>query len=273
MKIQKYLHSLTGTIFQSKQLDLLNHGELSSCVSKAFINTKNSNYSLGEEAIFKSLNNYREELLKSNELISYEIFNSDQKRSVSEIAKKAGSPRRWCEFYYLLTKMSRAQSVLEIGTNLGISGQYFIEGLKSQPTHSKFITLEGIPRLCQLATNRFSKLETDKISIEVIQGLYENTFPGIIQSNNKFDLVFIDGNHQYEPTLAYFNQLKNNFSNHTIILFDDINWSEDMQKAWHKIKDDSYVHCTIDMYKLGLVLVNMEKSSQKKVHTKLFLAR
>lgn len=94
----------------------------------------------------------------------------------------------------------------------------------------------------------------------MISGLYEDTFPVIIENERDFDLLFIDGNHQKEPTIMYFNELKKSMSSKAIFVFDDINYSEEMKEAWNYIKTDEKVNFSIDLYKgVSSSLMNMKK--------------
>ena len=49
------------------------------------------------------------------------------------------------------------------------------------------------------------------------------------------------------------------FSVHdTIIIFDDIHWSGEMEAAWKQIKKHPQVTCTIDLFFIGVVLLRKE---------------
>jgi hypothetical protein len=42
------------------------------------------------------------------------------------------------------------------------------------------------------------------------------------------------------------------------MIFDDIHWSEGMEKAWLEIKKNKEVSCTIDLFFVGVVFFRKE---------------
>ena len=66
-------------------------------------------------------------------------------------------------------------------------------------------------------------------------------------------LLFIDGNHKYEPALRYFNIIRKYAKEDTIIIFDDIHWSAEMESAWKMITADENVSVSIDVFRCGIV--------------------
>lgn len=128
--LKKYRLAFPRVFFQQREIERLRKTNgLAARVADAFLSVKQANYTAEEREIFQYLKTYKDKLLACDEIITYEEFNSPLKRTVAEIAALAASPEKWCEFYYFLTKWSEAKNVLEIGTNLGVSGQYFIQGL------------------------------------------------------------------------------------------------------------------------------------------------
>ena len=73
------------------------------------------------------------------------------------------------------------------------------------------------------------------------------------------DLVFFDGNHRYEPTIRYYRQLLPAVHEHTVLIFDDIHWSKEMEQAWDKIIKDPAVMLSIDLFFIGLVFFRKEQ--------------
>jgi predicted O-methyltransferase YrrM len=69
------------------------------------------------------------------------------------------------------------------------------------------------------------------------------------------DLAFIDGNHRKAPTLEYFQHILRYSHAGTIVIFDDIHWSAEMEDAWESIKKHPAVTCTVDLFFLGLVFL------------------
>ena len=96
-------------------------------------------------------------------------------------------------------------------------------------------------------------------------------FSKLLIDDNNYNIVFIDGNHKKEPTIKYFIDLQAKLSSPAIIIFDDINWSLDMQKAWEIIKSNKNVTYSIDMFKFGILIFD-KNSNNKKADYKLHLA-
>ncbi len=223
-----------------------------------------------EKKTFCLLNEYRNELIKKHDQVSFDEIGSAQYFSVAEVSKKASSPEIWTVLYYYLSLNKNIVNILEIGTNLGVSGQYFIAALEGK-INSKFITIEGVKRLCEIAVTRFSKI-SKQVGFEVKHGLYDDVLEEVCLSDTQFDLVFIDGNHNYEATIKYFEILKNNYSKDAILIFDDIHWSPEMTKAWKEIIVDPRVFLSVDLFKLGIVIVGANASSNINKHHQLFLS-
>ena len=78
------------------------------------------------------------------------------------------------------------------------------------------------------------------------------------------DMAYIDGNHTYEATMKYFNELLKITHENSILIFDDIYWTSDMTKAWEEIKTIPAVTVSIDLYKVGLIF--FRKENKQKEH-------
>jgi predicted O-methyltransferase YrrM len=73
------------------------------------------------------------------------------------------------------------------------------------------------------------------------------------------DLVYIDGNHRKAPTLDYFSLLKKYSHNDSVLIFDDIHWSTEMEEAWQIIKTDPEVHVSIDVFDFGIIFFRSQQ--------------
>ncbi|SDE92730.1 Methyltransferase domain-containing protein [Pricia antarctica] len=269
-KIRKHLSITRTRLNQKKEFERIakyNNKTLNTIV-ESLSKVKNSDFTDEDRQSFQNCEKYRTNLLEDETLISYEIFGSDKTALVKDICKNAASSKKWCEFLYFLSKKNNPSTILEIGTNLGISGCYALESIKNDSI-AKFITMEGLPQLCKIAGHQFSSIApTSKYDIR--KGLFEATFPQLLKEDIFFDLLFIDGNHQKEPTITYFKALKDKIKSPAIFVFDDINWSHEMKEAWDFIKNDSDVSFTIDLYKQGIVIID-ENESEKNVQFELHL--
>lgn len=177
-------------------------------------------------------------------------------RRVSDIIKKFAKPPKFCRFLYKCVNHLQPEIMVELGTSLGISALYQSAG---NPT-GKLYTLEGCQETAKIARENFHKLSYNQI--ECITGHFDSTLPELLSRINKVDYVFIDGNHTYNATIHYFKLIKQHHNKNTFIIFDDINWSAGMKKAWEEIKKDKDVTITIDFFAMGMVFFNPDFSKQ-----------
>lgn len=178
---------------------------------------------------------------------------ASKKRSVRQIAKAALKPKKYAQLIYRLVKHYQPNVILELGTSLGITTSY----LSAANPFAKIITIEGSNAVATIAKENFQKLSLK--NIELLQGNFDAILPSMLLSlPNSIDLAYIDGNHRYQPTMRYFHQLLSKTTNNTVLIFDDIHWSEEMEKAWEEIKTHPSVQCTIDIFFLGFVFFRSE---------------
>lgn len=228
-------------------------------------------------SIFEDLEGYRKQLLKNESNISYDVFEKGLKRKVSEICKSAATPKRWSHFYFHLIKNTNSLRALEIGTNLGISGQYFLSALKlnAEEKHQKgvFLTIEGVKGLCDIAQERFKEINSEGLVDVILHNeLYDDILPQIVSEDTTYQVIFVDGNHKYKPTLRYYEMLLESIPDKAIFIFDDINWNNEMQSAWKDILNKNYHAYSVDFFKLGLVIIDKTQAENlKKENFKLFL--
>jgi predicted O-methyltransferase YrrM len=122
---------------------------------------------------------------------------------------------------------------------------------KPPPPDAKVYTLEGCPQTAGVAKDVFGKAGVKDIN--VITGNFDDTLPDVIDGLDQLDFVYIDGNHQRDATLKYFEWCLPKVHEGTMLIFDDIYWSEGMKQAWAQIKAHPDVTATVDLYWIGLV--------------------
>ena len=180
----------------------------------------------------------------------YEIPLSKMVKNTAKMAKYARLLHRTCEFY-------KPKVALEIGTNVGISSMYQALAIPE----GYLFTLEGSPSCAEIAVYNLRRLGLE--NTQVIVGNFDDTLPKVLEQLPKLDYVFFDGNHSMKATLDYFNQCKNLAHNDTIFIFDDINWNEDMNECWQRIKLDEDVKITIDVFFMGIVFFRSENTEKE----------
>ena len=208
---------------------------------------------------FRYIESIREELRNNDATINVPDFGAGSriqlthKRKISVVAKSSLKPKKYSRLLFRMIHHFKPSSILELGTSFGITTSYFSFANPS----SKIITMEGAPEIASVAKENFKQLNLS--NIKIIVGNFDETFSTVIKQLSIIDFVFIDGNHRRQPTLDYFNQLINKSTPSTIIIFDDIHWSIEMEEAWHEIKQHPSVTLTIDLFFIGIVFFRNEQ--------------
>lgn len=206
---------------------------------------------------FKHILNYKNVLLKNKSKIKITDLgvgshvSNQKKRIVSEIAKNAGTNNKRAKLLYRIVTYFKPNSVLELGTSLGIATQ----AISLANPEANITTIEGCPNISNFTKANFDKFQLENINLvtgdfcEVIKNLTPKTY----------DLIFFDGNHQKEATLKYFEILLQTTRNDSVFIFDDIYWSKDMTEAWKTIKQHPKVTVTVDTFFWGFVFFRKEQ--------------
>jgi predicted O-methyltransferase YrrM len=200
----------------------------------------------------------RKKLLENHRILKSEVFgagssvNPKTNRTVSDIAANSAKPKKYGQLLYRMVKKYQPETILELGTSLGITSSYLAKGNPG----AKMITLEGAFELVVAANQVFKELELS--NIELWNGDFDEKLPEVLHTLTTIDFVFVDGNHRKEPTLNYFNQLLPKTRAETILVFDDIHWSREMEEAWQVIKSHSSVKCAIDLFFIGIIFFREE---------------
>lgn len=169
-------------------------------------------------------------------------------RQVKSIARHAAKPRKLARLLFRIARYYSAQHILELGTSLGITSSYLA---LAQPS-ATVTTMEGVPAIAQCARENFSKMGLTNIGL--VEGNFDETLQPALAQKPLQDLVFLDGNHRYEPTLRYFQQILPHIHDDSIIILDDIHWSPEMEQAWKEVTAHERVCCSIDLFFIGIIL-------------------
>ena len=73
--------------------------------------------------------------------------------------------------------------------------------------------------------------------------------------------VLLTENHTSEATIFHFEQLFRPEATQQVLIFDDIHWSTDMEKAWKEIRSRISSGFTIDIFAMGIVVHNLDYDS------------
>jgi predicted O-methyltransferase YrrM len=205
---------------------------------------------------YQSIEQKRKELLGNTEMIEVEDFGAGSavikadKRMLAAIAKSSLKPKKFAQLLYRMIKYYKPEIIVELGTSFGITTAYLASGNEG----SNIFTCEGSKAIAAVARQNF--LELGLKNIQLTEGDFAISLPSLLPKITPIHFAFIDGNHRKEPTLDYFRQLLNYSTPSTILVFDDIHWSAEMEAAWEAIKQHASVTLTIDLFFIGIVFIN-----------------
>lgn len=180
-----------------------------------------------------------------------------KRRSVQEIVQKSAIDVQAGRWLFRMVNFHRPNTILELGTNLGISALY----LQGARRSARLITIEGNPEVAKLAEQSFRRLRRPLPDIRI--GTFSEEIPKVVQTFSKLDFVWIDGDHQYESTVLYFEQLLPRLHERSVVVIGDIHWSDEMELAWLEIRRHPRVTMSVDLYQMGVLFLRQELQQQE----------
>jgi predicted O-methyltransferase YrrM len=206
--------------------------------------------SKADSALFRAIESRRGELHRCADLFQseqwgvgyhYNILPKDKQNSgfvetitVSEAASWS-QDRIHGRLLHYLVRIQKPAKALELGSCVGISGSYVASALATNG-QGHLWTIEGSPGIAKLTKQTFERLGLQKWATSVV-GPFSGTLQPTLK-NGPFGFAFIDGHHDGDATIDYFNQIKSALTKNAIVMFDDIDYSPDMARAWSEIQRD-----------------------------------
>ena len=212
--------------------------------------------------IYKVLEERRKTLRKDKTLIDVTDYGTrpSGQRSISEIAKRSIQSKRYAQLLFRIANHFQPETVIELGTSLGITTAYLAKGTPKGQVHS----LEGSSNLIKISK------ETAKIAKASNVTFHEGNIDDILKKTlnplKQVDFAFLDANHTGEATLRYFNILKEKATSYSVFVIDDIHASEDMEEAWNQIVKEKKVRVTFDFFTMGILFFNEELQKQDYIY-------
>ena len=146
--------------------------------------------------------------------------------------------------------MGNGLIIVELGTSLGVTTAY----MAAMDKRNKVITYEGCPAVAEIAKENWEALGLKNIDCRV----GEITAEILDRDLERVDVAFIDANHTYAGTRAYFNVLAEKVHRKSVMIVDDIHYNKEMEQAWREICADERVTSTMDLYQMGLVFFDKD---------------
>jgi len=202
---------------------------------------------------YENIENTRKKLLKENLLVKTVNYGATsivhanlQQTKVSTITKKGLTSAKVSRLLARLIDFNNAKNIIELGTSFGLNSMYL-----AQKTDASVITFEGSEDIANVAVTNFEHHQ--KNNIELILGNIDKTLPAFLDARISIDFAYIDANHQYKPTIHYFESIIKRMHKNSILVLDDIYWSKEMTQAWNEIKEHPEVTHSIDLFSVGIV--------------------
>ncbi|MES2133623.1 MAG: class I SAM-dependent methyltransferase [Bacteroidota bacterium] len=212
---------------------------------------------------FLELNTLRKELEAKSETIEITDLGAgskklnSNKRKVGDIARHGIAQKKQAEFLYRLIHQFNPKTLVELGTSIGLTSLY----LSKAASGSQLYTIEGCPNLTAFSNTLFQKQQAK--NIYSLNGNFNEVLPTLLSELDSLDFIYIDGNHTYEPTMHYFNLALQKKNPSTIMVFDDIYWSSDMERAWKEIHSNPEVSLSMDFFHFGIVFFRTEQKNKE----------
>jgi len=182
------------------------------------------------------------------------------RRSIGQLYKNSSSKGKYGKMLFQLMRHFEFESALELGTSIGIGSVSMSTGNED----AIVTTIEGCPNTRKEALANFEALELT--NIHSLEGTFSEVIPNL--DKGTYDLIFIDGHHDGNAMLSYIEQLLPHAHDDTFFILDDIRWSTSMRSAWEQIRGDQRFHVTIDLFRMGIILL---RPTQDKEHFDILL--
>ena len=183
---------------------------------------------------------------------------SSNARTAANLVRSNAIGRREGELLFRLALWLRPEQIIELGTNAGISTVY----LHAADTRTPLQTVEGNPEVAALARETFRRAGVSE-RVQASTATFAEWLSRSPPTPPTRLLAFVDGDHRYQPTLDYVEQLLQRANDESVIVVADIHWSPGMERAWQELQGHPRVTAAVDTYHFGLLFLRPELNGPK----------
>lgn len=154
-------------------------------------------------------------------------------RTVNEVRTSAsvGNLFTW------LVMQRKPELVVEFGTAFGTSGMYWVSGLEATRS-GKLLTFEPNRDWAAVARENLRAIST---RFELTEGTFEDNVHAVVGDGPYIDIAFIDAIHTSAFVLPQFELVLQRLKPGGLVIFDDIDFTEDMAECWRRLAHDPRV--------------------------------
>jgi predicted O-methyltransferase YrrM len=182
---------------------------------------------------------------------------ADRPIAVSGVYGWLSIPAPWGIFLLRLVRELLPRSCLELGSGLGISAAYMGAALELNG-NGRLTTLDAAADWAGIAAEGFGALGLDE-RIELQIGPIEDTLPAALRGTAPVDLAFLDAEHTQEATRRHFEAVLPSLSDGAVLVFDDVDLSPEMRRAWKRIRRHRRVSVAVAVRRMGLAVISDRK--------------
>lgn len=205
---------------------------------------------------FEDMKVYRKKLLADTSMLGIAemgggtSFAAVTKISVQKLARQSSLSPKQGEQIFRLVQLFNPQVIVELGTCLGVSTGYMLAAGEKSTVYS----LEGNQDTATKAKAHLKSLWGDRVHIQV--GKFENTLAPLLQTLERVDLFFIDGEHTEAGTLRNVELALQKAHDQTILIIADIHWSAGMERAWEQVRQHQRVRLAVESFHFGILVLD-----------------
>lgn len=182
----------------------------------------------------------------------------ERTRSLGSLCRRSSKPYRGALLLLKLLRRIRPQICLELGSGLGLTAAYQAAALDLNG-EGRLITLEGPATIAAVAEATLADLGHGRV--EVVTGRWQDTLEGVLAASGTIDFAFIDGHHDRDASIGYFEAVLPTLSDGAVLILDDIRWSEGMLEAWNRILQHPLVDVSVDLVDTGLCRITHDSGA------------
>ncbi|SLN34429.1 hypothetical protein TRL7639_01566 [Falsiruegeria litorea R37] len=179
-----------------------------------------------ETAVYRTMNKGKLPLWSAYKRVrNYGVrIGDDPKRNVEEVRTQPD----YCRFYSWLAAQLEPQAVLEFGSGFGVSGMYWLAGMKD--AGGTLFSFEPNRLWTPIVRDNFAVVGG---SYDLTEGTFEGSVDRVTEPVN---IALIDGIHTRYFVRQQLTLVEGIAAKGAIVLIDGINFSKSMEKCWSEIQ-------------------------------------